>query len=203
MNELVVYNDRLKKQSRYWFAILYTDNNDHMAAISLAKEMANSLIMKHDRSFNDDGTPKKEHYHVCFRWENGYYLSKLIKYLWLTADDSHLFLTLNEIRFKKFDDYIIYLTHKNTKDKEIYSEELFMGGLKNYAISICKNLSKSDYQLTSEIIAHIKHWKENDIYFNTYPLTKVYIELNKKFGYVVYKKWHTIKDFILDYKRHY
>lgn len=55
------------KSSRIWEAVVYPDSESYVAAESLAKAtqyFCQWCYVLHDKDLNDDGTPKKAHYHV-------------------------------------------------------------------------------------------------------------------------------------------
>ena len=55
------------KSSRNWEAVVYPDSESYVAAESLAKAtqyFGQWCYVLHDKDLNDDGTPKKAHYHV-------------------------------------------------------------------------------------------------------------------------------------------
>lgn len=55
------------KSSRNWEAVVYPDSESYVAAESLAKATQyfdQWCYVLHDKDLNDDGTPKKAHYHV-------------------------------------------------------------------------------------------------------------------------------------------
>lgn len=55
------------KSSRTWEAVVYPDSESYVAAESLAKAtqyFGQWCYVLHDKDLNDDGTPKKAHYHV-------------------------------------------------------------------------------------------------------------------------------------------
>ena len=60
------------KSSRMWEAVVYPDSESYVAAESLAKAtqyFGQWCYVLHDKDFNDDGTPKKAHYHVYGKLE--------------------------------------------------------------------------------------------------------------------------------------
>lgn len=55
------------KSSRSWEAVVYPDSESYVAAEVLAKAtqyFGQWCYVLHDKDLNDDGTPKKAHYHV-------------------------------------------------------------------------------------------------------------------------------------------
>lgn len=55
------------KSSRTWEAVVYPDSESYVAAESIdkaTKYFCQWCYVLHDKDLNDDGTPKKDHYHV-------------------------------------------------------------------------------------------------------------------------------------------
>ena len=197
-----IYGISDNPQQRVWTGVLYPDNDNHSFAIDMLIGTRNSILMLHDQDISKKGEPVKPHYHFIMQYDNPYYKKKLvIKDLDLDWEENwHLILSLQEIEYKRVDDYIVYLTHVKFKDKHYYSPDLFTGGMSSYAINVCKNEIDADDVNMMEILNYLEKIQFSDHNFRYKSLKMIYETLYKKFGSIVYKKWNFIRQFVQDYR---
>lgn len=189
------------KQERYWCCDLYPDNPTHERAIKLACLMPNTILMCHDRSVDKvSGEILKAHYHIIFKFQNGFYLFALIDKLGLNRDnDTHLFGSLKDYDFKNHKDYIVYLTHFNTDRPDKYSPDLFEGGLRQYAINIVRDYAYDDDVNFMDVLNTLEEMYYKHQISSEFD-TMIYRKLYSKFGSIIFRKWSMIKSFINDYR---
>ena len=189
------------RQLSKWIFILYPESNEtHKQCIDILSEYPNTLLMKHDRSYDSEGNKKETHYHCLMKFDNPYWLYTLVDRLNLENDSLHLFKSLKECKYKNMDDWIIYVTHIKEEDKENYSAGSFIGGLREYAISVINKLDKKDSDLFKACLQDLEIMTLNpDFRFYTYYY--IYCSLcDMGHEYIVYKKFNMLKSFIDDYK---
>lgn len=196
------------RQARIWICTLYLDNEAHLNALYYAKNMYNTILMLHDKTPDKDSDTgyAKPHYHCIFKFENGYYLYRLLRDdLKLDIEtNAHLFRTLKQEKFKRLDDYIVYLTHENTNKPDKYRYDSFEGGLKDYAIKICDSFDRGDEYQMDEVIYFLSNgWKNGTINLYGMTLGDIYLWLHEMFGSIVYKKWGMIREIVNDMRKVY
>lgn len=189
----------VNRQLRVWNCVLYPDNEKHLKAIEKARQIGHSVIMLHDRSLNPDGTIKKAHYHICFKFDMGCYLSNLLKILDLDETNAHLFKSLKEIGRKNRDEAIIYMSHILEDDKETYDVLEFDGADRDYAMRICQAVQKDPVEIYNEIVTFIMNTNDDhSIVYRNMSLGNIYLLLYDRFGKTVYKKWSPLERIIKD-----
>lgn len=187
-------NDKKKEQQRIWVSILYCDNDEHNIALTILKDsFPGSILMKHNRE-------GKEHYHCVIRSDMGLYKGWLLKKLYLDFDvNEHLFRSLKDIKFKRLDKYLLYLTHYDVLDKPFYSPENFEGTDRLYAIDCVNDILSDPSERFHKVINYIPiYFSDLDNKFK-YD-TQIYNDFYKEFGSIIYKKWGMIRSFINEYK---
>lgn len=198
------------RQLRTWVFMLYPDNPLHEKAINYIDLLDNSLYVKHIEKKLDDGTLlNKEHYHCVLRFDNPYWLSKLLDDLGLPSDDSHLFHSYkdfkdknNKQKFKRLEDYVLYLDHMDNDDKpDKYDITDFHGGLVNWASSVFNSREKENYAVLSDLVEFIKKYNlehfPDSMRFTFGDWFKISIE--NGYGSVFYKEWYKMRDILKSY----
>lgn len=188
--------DKSKIQQRIWCAILYPlDNEEHKIAIEILKDsFPGTILMRHDRDDN------KYHYHVIIRSEQGIYKGWLLNKLLMDFDkNEHLFVSLKDIKYKRLDKYLVYLTHHDKPEKAFYSPEKFEGTDRIYAINVVNEIINLPNERFNKVINYLPlYFKDVDNKFKFD--TQIYLDLSNKFGSIIYKKWGMLKGFINEYK---
>ena len=197
------------RQLRSWVFMLYPDNDKHKDAIIKLLVADNSLLIKHIEKKDDNGEVlNKAHYHCILKYDNPYWLSKVIQDLGLSDEDAHLFHSYRDFKrgghnqFKTLDDYVLYLDHVDNDDKpDKYTIDDFLGGLKNWASEIIGNRDKEDYLKFADLCKFIKEY-----HLETFPesahLTFIdwyKICIDKGFGRLFYKNWFKMRDVLRPY----
>lgn len=195
------------RQSRIWVCTLYLDNEEHLAAISKARNMHNSILLLHDKTPDKSAENglKKPHYHCIFQFGDPYYLFSILDKLGLDRENNaHLFKNLHQIKFSRLEKYIVYLTHENTNKPDKYPFDNFEGGLREYAIHVCDSFDRGDEVLFNEVVFYINNGYKNgsfDVLGRT--LADHYEHLYSIFGHVVFKHWNKISQMLKDIMSHY
>lgn len=96
--------------------ILYTDNELHLSLMNELTQKYNYAYILHDKDKNDDGTFKKEHYHLLLFFRNARWGSSILKEI--NIDNPNLI----EFRENKAE-AVQYLIHSNNLDKYQYNIE--------------------------------------------------------------------------------
>lgn len=100
--------------SRVWNILLYPDDPSQSFAINALKGTAYSCVgILHDKDINDDGTPKKPHYHIVLKFANARSLSVVANEL--RIDTNYL------EPCHSFKNSAKYLLHKGEPDKYQYA----------------------------------------------------------------------------------
>lgn len=109
--------------SRVWNVLLYPDDPSHAFAIKALQGTAYSCVgILHDKDINEDGTPKKPHYHVVIKFTNARALNTVANELQIDPrflEPCHSFRNSAE-----------YLLHHGKPDKYQYSITECFGSLK-------------------------------------------------------------------------
>ena len=104
-----------KMNKRYYCIelILYTDNANHIKLLETLTNKYHFAFILHDKDTNDDGTLKKEHYHLLIFFDNARWGTAILKEI--DIDNPNLI----EFRENKAS-AIQYLIHSNNHDKFQY-----------------------------------------------------------------------------------
>lgn len=194
------------RQSRVWVSILYPDNPKHEKALYQIEITYRSIMMYHNEIKDPDTNDiiEKKHCHCILRFESGKWISTILKDLNLDESDLHLFRTLRDIHYKSVDDYIVYMTHINESDKEVYSPLEFIGSDRNYAISVCSQINKSSFQLFQECYQLLSDLIETMPETHLWTFKQFYDYCDER-GYAIafYKNWSKFKDIIREWITYY
>lgn len=151
-------------KARNWQAILYEESAEKNWA-----EILNELFVTwvaspiHDKDLNEDGQPKKPHYHVYLLFDNAYtynYAKSIFDQIGAVFPD-----LASKVIIKNLPACIKYLTHKNKPDKAQYNEADIQHS-EDFVISkyeeqpSIEELKKRDREIWYEILDYIS---ENDI----------------------------------------
>lgn len=189
--------------------MLYPDNPDHEKAIDILDLWDNALYIKHIAKYDEEGNLKnKEHYHCVVRYDDGYWLSKLLSDLGLPKTDGHLFHSYTDFkigkkqRFKSLEDYVDYLDHQLEENKpDKYSLEDFHGGLKSLAEKVIKNRDLERYLQLFNLCQFIQDYSLDHFqevrYFTFKDWYRVCIDAG--FGELFYKEWYKMRDILSAY----
>lgn len=111
-----------KKKDRKWLILLYPEDESHKEAISkLANGGYKYIGILHNKDTHEDGTLKKEHWHIVVKFPAARYNTALAK---------ELGIPVNYIMdCQDFDAAVLYLIHHEQKDKAEYSPEDCFGTL--------------------------------------------------------------------------
>lgn len=194
------------KQSKIWLCILYLDNINHCSAIDKIKKYPKSILMHHDSTFDDKGELiGKEHYHCIVEFNNPKWLHTYIRELDLSIEeDGHLFKMLKETKSKTLKNYIIYLTHRGSDDKKEYPFTQFEGTNQFYAMDICRNLDKTNFDYYVEVKECILDIQDHIPESHIWSYGRWIRELEARgFELNLYKHWNKCKDLIKDWISYY
>ena len=197
------------RQLRSWVFMLYPDNEKHKDAIVKLLVADNSLLIKHIEKKNENGEIlNKAHYHCILKYDNPYWLSKILSDLGLSDEDAHLFHSYRDFKrgghnqFKTLDDYVLYLDHVDNDDKpDKYDITDFHGGLKGWAASVISRREKENYMIFFEMIEFIKQYNidnfPDSMRMNFDDWYKICIKAG--YGQVFYKEWYKMRDVLRPY----
>lgn len=197
------------RQLRSWVFMLYPDNPKHLKALDYLDIVDNALFIKHIEKKNDDGSIiNKEHYHCVMKFDNGYWLSSLLKDLGLSKEDEHLFHSYTDFksgkkqRYKSLDDYVDYLDHQMDDSKpDKYDPDDFHGGLKSWALNIISRRGEDRYFRLLDLDQFIR--KYNLEHFNecrTFSFNDWFkLCCDNGYGDLFYKEWYKMRDLLKAY----
>lgn len=132
-------------RSRYFGTILYPEDPQFTAKLE-AVTSQDYLMVLHNRDVDDEGNPKKDHYHVVIQFEDAKTVSSVAKKLGCTENQIQVF---TKQKGKDVDGYIKYMTHANEPDKALYHVSDFVGSPK-LLNRVQKVINSSVEKLTSE-----------------------------------------------------
>lgn len=136
-----------KYRSRVHMLLLWTDNETHVAAMKKIKQSYDYAAVLHNKDKLEDGSPKKEHWHVVVRFQQA---------KWNTAICKELGIEERWIEdVKKFDNALQYLIHYNDSDKAQYTTDEVFGSLKTKLVESINKVEKSEGEKVSEMIEAI------------------------------------------------
>lgn len=122
--------------------ILWPEDETHLLALDYIKHnFENYIYILHDRDTDENGKPKKEHYHVILRFNNQRNISTIAKKLGIGEN--------NFYEIKSLTGQLRYLIHYDDDDKFQYDVSDVKGTL--YMISKFKQSLKSSQDETSEV----------------------------------------------------
>lgn len=121
-----------KLKDRKWRLVLYPDDPSHVEAMSRLDSGGYKYIaILHNKDLEEDGSPKKDHWHVVVKFPSARYNSALAKELGITT---------NYIKdCKNLDGAVLYLVHHNDKDKAEYDPEECFGSLVPYLMKLLED----------------------------------------------------------------
>ena len=111
-----------KYRDRKFVAVLYPEDETHAACMEKLKTGGyNFAAILHDKDVQEDGTPKKPHWHIVLRFKNA---------VWNTAIAKDLGITSNYLEAcKDVDASLLYLVHFGNEEKAQYNIEEVFGPL--------------------------------------------------------------------------
>ena len=112
-----------KNRDRKFVAVLYPEDETHVACMEKLKSGGfNFAAILHDKDVQEDGTPKKPHWHIVLRFKNA---------VWDTSIAKQLGITPNYLEAcKDVDASLLYLVHYDSDN--------------NYDSTYCRSCSCSD-----------------------------------------------------------
>lgn len=110
-------------RSRYFGTILYPEDPQFDNKLQ-AVTCQDYLMILHNRDVDDDGNPKKEHYHVIIQFEDAKTVSSVAKKIGCSENQIQVF---TKQKGKDVDGYIRYMTHADQPDKALYHVTDFVG----------------------------------------------------------------------------
>lgn len=109
-----------EKRYRTFELILYPDNLVHVTLIDFIRSQFRYALILHNKDLKEDGTPKKEHFHVLIYYENAKTESAVRKYFL----DNQLIDNPTLINYKNdLKQSVRYLVHIENNDKARYDIE--------------------------------------------------------------------------------
>lgn len=197
------------RQLRNWVFILYPDNPKHSAAIDVIDLLPNSLYIKHLAMSDEEGNhAHKEHFHCLLRYDQPYWLSKLLGDLGLDEEDAHLFHSYrdfkigNRFRFKTLNDYVLYLDHMDDDAKEDkYTPDDFHGSLRSWALEILASRDKDNYEMFYDMCDFIRSYHlDHFMDARTYTFNDWFkICIDHGYGKLFYNNWFKMRDILRPY----
>lgn len=198
------------RQLRTFVFMLYPDNQKHSLAVDYLDLLENSLYVKHiEKKDNNGDIINKEHWHCVLRFDNPYWLSKLLSDLGLDESDSHLFHSYSDFKdskgrkvFKSIEDYILYLDHQDNPDKpDKYTIDDFHGGLVNWARGILSRSDDANYIKFLDCCMFIRNYNlENFFDCQRFTFLDWYnICYKNGYGSVFYSNWYRMRDILNPY----
>lgn len=122
--------------------VLWPQDEKHLLALDYIKHnFENYIYILHDRDIDENGKPKKEHYHVILRFNNQRNISTIAKKLGIGEN--------NFYEIKSFTGQLRYLIHYDDDEKYQYDVSDVKGTL--FMISKFKQSLKSLQDETSEV----------------------------------------------------
>lgn len=114
---MVPFSESKAKQTkaRVWICELYPDNPDHVAALQSITDDSVYAYCLHDKDVSADGTIKKAHWHVVFRFNNPRWMLALARYLGI---ETRFLFPCIDIRAR-----IRYLIHLDNPEKFQYTRD--------------------------------------------------------------------------------
>lgn len=98
-------------RSRYFGIILYPEVPQFMEKLE-AVTSQEYLMVLHNRDVDDEGNPKKDHYHVVIQFEDAKTVTSVAKKLGCSENQVQVF---TKQKGKDVDGYIKYMTHVNER----------------------------------------------------------------------------------------
>lgn len=123
------------QRSRNWCLVLYPDEECHANAVAQLSRGYKFVGILHDRCLDDDGNPKKPHYHIVLKFPQA---------RWKTAIAEELGIQPNYLEVcRSLPGAYCYLVHDGLPDVVQYPHSLMFGPLYNEA---CKALEREKDQ---------------------------------------------------------
>ena len=142
------------ERSIHWAFVLYpSEDLTHKKALEYIEEnYSKYAYIKHDKDILEDGTTKKEHYHIVCSFSN---------YRWRNAISNELGITLNYIeKVRNIENALKYLIHYNNSNKYQYDINEVKGTLKTKLETLINNEDKNESEKVLELLDFIE--KQNE-----------------------------------------
>lgn len=179
----------MKKMSRYhtFEFILYPDNLNHVSLIDFIRSQFRYALILHNQDKKEDGTFKKEHWHVLIYYDNAKTESAVRRYFL----DHQLIDNPTLINYKNdLKEAVRYLIHVENNDKHKYSIEEIEA---NFEIGSYFNTLVSNETLDIQFIRQIIF-----SYEETISKTKLFEEIIDNNLWTTYRRNYSIIKDLLD-----
>lgn len=148
-----------KFRAKNFNLVLYEEDESHKKAIEKIKKSYEYAMILHDRDTAEDGTVKKEHYHIVLRFKNA---------KWNTALAEELGIAVNYIEeCRSLKRSLFYLIHFYEEDKYHYPLSDVKGTLKSTLESFIKSDGKTESEKVLEIFEEIDNI-DSFIYYSAF-----------------------------------
>ena len=139
-----------KYRSRVHMMLLYPSDEGHCQALEKIKSSYDYAAILHNRDIADDGSFKKEHWHIVLRFNQA---------VWSSAICKDLGVEHNYIEdVKRFDNALQYLIHYNDSNKAQYTIGEVFGNLKPKLVESINKVEKTEGEKVVELITFIREY---------------------------------------------
>lgn len=138
------------ERSIHWALVLYpSEDSSHKSALDfIINNYSKFAYIKHDKDLLEDGSLKKEHYHIVISFTN---------YRWRNAIATELGITENYIeKIRNLENSLKYLIHYNNLSKYQYSIEDVQGTLRQKLENYINSQDKTESEKVLELIEYIE-----------------------------------------------
>lgn len=139
-----------KYRSRVHMLLLYPSDEGHCVALEKIKASYDYAACLHNKDIAEDGSIKKEHWHIVLRFNQAVWSSAICKELGI----EHNYIE----NVKRFDNALQYLIHYNDTDKAQYTVDEVFGNLKQKLVESINKVEKSEGEKVVDLIQFIKSY---------------------------------------------
>ena len=148
-----------KFRARTFCLVLYMEDESHKKAIEKIKQSYDYAMICHDKDTDENGSVKKEHYHIVIQFKNA---------KWNTALAEELEIPENYIEeARNIKRALLYLVHFYDDDKYQYPLDDVQGSLKKKLEQYLNGEGKSESEKVLEILEEIDK-TDNYIHFQAF-----------------------------------
>lgn len=134
-------------KGRTWMILAYPDNLEHWKAYTKICKSCNCAWILHDKDINDDGEPKKEHWHIMVQFRNARQRGALSRDFGIEKRFFEPF-TLK--------DGLLYLIHNDDFSKYQYDVSEVQGNLKNRLEAYLASDLMTESEFMERVIKYMK-----------------------------------------------